>query len=219
MENLKEKSVNIINQILKVLIEIVESHNLNQNNNLEINMIGKNNENSEILSEIISKHFNNELLENKKNNIYIVHKFETFKDFNKYYETLYDDFLKNLYYIKNNIKSLLLYEKSINKQYIFDSIEKFICYYNLLLFMKELVEKYPDIIKEDIFKIDFMFILLPYYKDIYQETDFEFEPYTSYIYELICLINEKYNANNDFTKFEYKFSEVRIFFNYIIELD
>ena len=169
MENLKEKSVNVINQILKVLIEMIKSHNLNQNNNLKNDMIGKNNENSEILSEIISKHFNNELLENKKNNIYIVHKFETFKDFNKYYETLYDDFLKNLYYIKNNIKSLLLYEKSINKQYIFDSIEKFI--------------------------------------------------YTSYIYELICLINEKYNANNDFTKFEYKFSEVRIFFNYIIELD
>ena len=89
MENLKEKSVNIINQILKVLIEMIESHNLNQNNNLENNMIGKNNENySEILSEIISKYFNNELL-------YIVHKFETFKDFNKYYETLYDDFLKN----------------------------------------------------------------------------------------------------------------------------
>ena len=186
METLDEKSINIINQILNILIEMIESHNLNQNINLENNMIGKNNENySEILSDIISKYFNNELLEKKKNNIYIVHKFETFKDFNKYYETLYDDFLKNLYYIKNNIKSLLLYEKSINKQYIFDSIEKFICYYNLLLFMKELIEKYPDIIKEDIFKIDFMFILLPYYKDIYQETDFEFEPYTSYVYELI----------------------------------
>ena len=95
MENLKEKSVNIINQILKVLIEIVESHNLNQNINLEINMIGKNNENySEILSNIISKYFNNELLEKKKNNIYIIHKYETFKNFNKYYETLYDDFIK-----------------------------------------------------------------------------------------------------------------------------
>ena len=218
METLDGKSINIINQILNILIEMIEFHNLNQTIN-ENNMIGKNNENSEILSNIISKYFNNELLEKKKNNIYIVHKYETFKNFNKYYETLYDDFIKNLNYIKNNIKSLLLYEKSINKQYIFDSIEKFICYYNLLLFMKELVKKYPNIIKEDIFKIDFMFILLPYYKDIYQETDFQFEPYTSYIYELICLINEKYNANNGFINFEYKFSKVRIFFNYIIELD
>ena len=211
METLYDESINKINQILNVLIEMIESHDLNQNINLENNMIGKNNQNSEILSNIILKYFNNELLEKMKNNIYIVHKYETFKNFNKYYKTLYDDFIKNLHYIKNNIKSLLLYEKSINKKYIFDSIEKFISYYNLLLFMKELVQKYPDIIKEDIFKIDFMFILLPYYKDIYQETDFQFEPYTSYIYELNCFINEKYNVKNDFTNFEYKFCEVRFF--------
>lgn len=201
-------SLDKINNILNILIEMIDSHDLTQNCNLE-NMIGKYNENSEILSNIILKYFNNELLEKMKNNPYIIHKYETFENFNKYYETLFNDFIKNLYYIKNNIKSLLQYDRKIKKQYIFNSNEDCICYYNLLLFMKESIEKYPEIIEENIFKIDIMFILLPFYKDIYQETYFEFEPFTSYIYELNCLINDKYKIKDNFDNFEYKFSKVK----------
>ena len=211
-KNFTEKECN--KKILDCLIDMFEIHypikyntiyNLNENNYL----------NSNELRNIINKNFPIEELLDYEYKQQLVHNYDEFQNNNFFYNILLDDFKMYMSNFMINVKTLLKY--NIDKdEGIFDNNISFIYFYNFILFLKEISNKFPDIIYENIYKLDLILITVIFTKDYkitYENgtTDKYGKNYESYfilIQELFDLIKKKYNFENfnyDLNKFEIKF--------------
>jgi len=167
----------------------------------------------------IIKFFSIEEIKAYKDKEQIIHDYKLYINDESFYKSLLDDFKLYMYkiiYIRKNFALLYL---DIFKQYetIFNNNISFIYFYNFILFLKNISNKFPKIINEDAYKIDLILIndiFSPNYKVSFENgfTDkygINYENYTILMVELIDLIKEKkyegYNDIYEIEKFEFKY--------------
>jgi len=147
----------------------------------------------------------------------LIHSHEQFFYSNSFYNCLLDDFKIYMSKIKNNNKKLLLNPKYLICDSLFNSNIAFIYYYNFVYFLRYIANKFPEILGEEIFKIDLILmteIFSPDYKisfenGISDKYGINYESYTIMMIELIDLIKTKkykgYEQIVDIESYEFKF--------------
>ena len=193
-----DSNINKIIKVLDCIIDICEKHQPKYSSYTgeEIDLF-----NIKSYALILEKYFPNELKE-YKNKEQMIHSFEQFKNDNLFYDCLLDDFKLYMYNILFITKKVLLANNS-NYESLLDSNISFIYYYNFVYFLKYITSEFPEIIKEEIYKIDLIFItgiFSPDYKITFENGILDkygtnYESYTILMIELINLIKEKkYNG-------------------------
>ena len=204
------------NKILNCIINICESHppkyNLLDTTKFSFNM-------KDYFLNPIKKHFSIDEINTYKNQEQKIHSYDAFNNNNLFYQSLLNDFKLYMHKILIRKKSLVLLYPDNNYNFyeiIFDNNISFIYFYNFSLFLKEISNKFPEIIKEDIYKIDMILInsiFSPDYKVSFEngvrdKFGINYENYTILMLELYDLIKEKkyegYNDIIDIEKYTFK---------------
>jgi len=117
-------------------------------------------------------------------------------------------------YMKNILlkkQKTLLSKIEYENDGIFQNNISFIFYYNFALFMKYVTDKFPELINENIYKIDLILLVIifsPDYKETFENRVFDkfgtnYEVYTIFMLELIDLIKDKkYKGYEDIIEIE-----------------
>ena len=207
-----ESNVDKIIKILNCIIDICEKHQPKYSP-----FIGETLDLSNINSyaQIVDNYFPKEI-KGYKNKEQMIHSFEQFKNENSFYDCLLDDFKLYMYNILFKTKKVLLVNNSNYESLLKNNIS-FIYYYNFVHFLKYITSEFPEIIKEEIYKIDLILItriFSPDYKisfenGILYKYGTNYESYTILMIELINLIKEKkykgYKHIDEIEKYEYKY--------------
>jgi len=189
-----ESNIDKIIKLLDCIIDICENHLPKYSSYIDetIDLF-----NIKSYDQILEKYFPKEL-KGYKNKEQMIHSFEQFKNDNLFYDCLLDDFKLYMHNILFITKKVLLANNS-NNESLLDSNISFIYYYNFVYFLKYITSEFPEIIKEEIYKIDLIFItgiFSPDYKITFENGILDkygttYESYTILMIELINLIKEK----------------------------
>ena len=213
---MEEGNIEYNNKILDCIIDICESHPP-RNNNLGIDFLLIN---DDFFTKNVEKYFATEEIISYKGKEQFIHDFNQFADNNLFYKSLLNDF--KLYMCKillRKKKLMLLYPVNYNEynECIFDSTMSFIYFYNFILFMKNISNKFPQIINESIYKIDMILIISIFSPDhhitfengVKDKYGINYKSYSALMIELIDLIKEKkyegYNNIVEIEKYEFKY--------------
>ena len=156
------------------------------------------------------------------NKVQIIHDYKEFTDNDLFYKSLLDDFKLYINKILSRSKKLALLYSNNNKysdnyDIIFNNNISFIYFYNFVLFLKNISNKFPKIINEDVYKIDLILIISifsPDYKASFEngvidKYDVNYESYSILMIELIDLIKDKkykeYKDIFDIEKYKFKY--------------
>ena len=133
------------NKILNCLVDICESHPPKYNN------LGLKSElfiSDDFFSTNLKKYFSIEEIFAYKGKEKFISDYKAFINNNLFFKNLLDDFKLYMYNILSNKKKLVLIYPDNNNEFnesLFDNNISFIHFYNLILFMKEISNKFPNI--------------------------------------------------------------------------
>ena len=159
----------------------------------------------------LKKYFSSNEIETYEAKEQIIHSYEQFIDDNLFYKIFLNDFKM---YMRNNLlnkKRVLLSRIEFENEGIFNNNISFIYYYNFALFMKYVTNKFPELISENIYKIDLILLVAifsPDYKATFENGVLDkfgtnYEVYTILMLELIDLIKDKkYKGYEDLIEIE-----------------
>ena len=221
---MKNTNVEYNNKILNCIIDICESHppkydNLGLESELFIS--------DDFFMKNIKKYFSIEEINSYKGKEQIIHDYKEFANDDLFYKKLLDDFKLYMYNIISRKKKLvLIYPDNDNEfnESLFNNNISFIYFYNMILFMKEISNKFPQVMNENIYKIDLILmisIFSPDYRITFEngvedKYGINYESYSILMIELIDLIKEKkyegYNNIIEIEKYEFKYPKNWNFF-------
>lgn len=147
----------------------------------------------------LKKYFSLNEIETYKEDEQIIHSYEQFTDDNLFYKCFLNDFKMYMKKILLKKKKTLLSRFEFENDGIFKNNISFIYYYNFALFMKYATDKFPELINENIYKIDLILLVIifsPDYESSFENGVFDkfgtnYEVYTILMLELIDLIKDK----------------------------
>jgi len=212
------------NKILNCIIDICESHppkydNLGFESDLFIS--------DDFFTKNLTKYFSIGEILSYKGKEQCIHDYKEFTNDDIFYKSLLDDFKLYMYKIISRKKKLvLIYPDNDNEfnESLFNNNISFIYFYNTILFMKEISNKFPQILKENIYKIDLILMISIFSPDysitfengVEDNNDINYESYSILMIELIDLIKEKkyegYNNIVDIENYEIKYPKNWNFF-------
>ncbi len=204
------------NKILECIIDICQSHPPRYT---KITTDDESLITDDYFKSSVNKFFPNDEIYAYNNKVQIIHDYKVFTDNDLFYKTLLDDFKLYIYKILSKPKKLALlrpnnYKYNAGFESIFNNNISFIYFYNFVLFLKNISNKFPKIINEDIYKIDMILIMSifsPDYKvsfenGVIDKYGVNYESYTILMVELIDLIKDKKYYDKDIYEIEkYKF--------------
>lgn len=227
---MKEGNIVYNNIILDCIIDICESHPPKYNN---LGIEGKSFINDDFFSKNLKKYFSTEEIIAYERQEQFIHDYKQFVDNNLFYKSLLNDFkLYMCNIILREKKLVLLYPDNYNEynEYLFDNNISFIYFYNFILFMKSISNKFPQIINESIYKIDLILIISIFSPDyhitfengVLDKYGINYESYSILMIELIDFIKaKKYEGYKDILEIEnheFKFPQSWQYFINKIEL-
>ena len=203
-----------INKVFDCIIDICEQHPPKYSQYAEdIKTLY----NIDYFSGPLKKQFSIEEINVLYKNEQLIHSHEQFCNNNSFYNSFLDDFKIYMSKIINNKKKLLLKPKYLKYDSLFNSNIAFIYYYNFVYFLRYIANKFPEILDEEIFKIDLILmtaIFSPDYKTSFEngiadKYGINYESYTIMMIELIDLVKAKnYKGCEqivDIENYEFKF--------------
>ena len=228
---MEDKNIEYNNKILNCIIDICESHPPRYNHlKLETMLFI----NDDYFTKSINKNFVADEIKNCKQKEQMIHEYSKFESSNFFYECLLEDFKLYMHRILIRKKKLALLHRLNDNTYlesIFDNNTSFIYFYNFILFMKDVSNKFPDIINENIYKIDLLLMTSIFHPDhnvtfengVSDRYGINYESNSILMIELIDLIRKKeYEGYKDIPDIEnHKFKFPKNWEIYInqIELD
>ena len=221
---MEEGNIEYNNKILDCIIDICESHPPKYNN---LGIEGKSFINDDFFTNNLKKYFSTEEIMGYEGKEELIHDYNQFINNNLFYNSLLDDFklyMCNILLRKKKI--VLLYPDNYNEynELLFDNNISFIYFYNFILFMKSISNKFPQIINESIYKIDLILIISIFSPDyhitfengVIDKYGINYESYSILMIELIDFIKaKKYEGYNDIIeieKYEFKYPKSWQFF-------
>ena len=221
---MEEGNIEYNNKILDCIIDICESHPPKYNN---LGIEGKSFINDDFFTNNLKKYFSTEEIMGYEGKEQLIHDYNQFINNNLFYNSLLDDFklyMCNILLRKKKI--VLLYPDNYNEynELLFDNNISFIYFYNFILFMKSISNKFPQIINESIYKIDLILIISIFSPDyhitfengVIDKYSINYESYSILMIELIDFIKaKKYEGYNDIIeieKYEFKYPKSWQFF-------
>ena len=221
---MKDTNIDCSNKILNFIIDICESQRPKYNKYILENASLANND---FLTKNLKKYFQTEEIITYKGKEQHIHDYKQFVDSDLFYQTLLDDF--KLYICKilyKKKKFVLLFPDNYNYliERIFNNNISFIYFYNFILFMKDISNRFPEIINESIYKIDLILIISIFSPDysitfengVKDKYGINYESFSILLLELIELIKEKryegYNNIVEIERHEFKYPKNWKFF-------
>ena len=147
----------------------------------------------------------------------LIHSHEQFLNSNSFYDLFLDDFKIYMSKMKNNKKKLLLKQNFSIYDGLFNSNIAFIYYYNFVYFLRYIADKFPEILDEEVFKIDLILMTSIFSSDykmtfengIEDKYGINYESYNIMMIELIDLVKAKkykgYEQIVDIENYEFKY--------------